>query len=109
MYVRGGNHDQNLILLDEAPVYNASHTLGFFSIFNTNAIKNVTLYKGAFPAQYGGRLSSVVDIQMKEGNYNKTKVDIGIGTLASRVGIEGPIIKDKASFMITGRYRNNFV
>jgi len=104
LYVRGGNHDQNLILLDEAPVYNASHTLGFFSIFNTNAIKNVTLYKGAFPAQYGGRLSSVVDIQMKEGNYNKTKVDIGIGTLASRVGIEGPIIKDKASFMITGRY-----
>lgn len=104
LYVRGGSYDQNLILLDEAPVYNPTHALGFFSSFNTDAIKNVTVYKGAFPAQYGGRLSSVVDITMREGNYNKMQVNAGLGLIASRLSIEGPIVKDKASFILSGRY-----
>lgn len=85
LYVRGGNYDQNLILLDEAPVYNPTHALGFFSTFNSDAIKNVEVYKGAFPARYGGRLSSVVNITMKEGNYNKMQVNLGVGLLASRL------------------------
>ncbi|HEX7584530.1 MAG TPA: TonB-dependent receptor [Prolixibacteraceae bacterium] len=102
--VRGGSFDQNLIILDEAPVYNPSHALGFFSTFNTDALNNVTFYKGAFPAQYGGRLSSIVDITMKEGNYKKYAANIGIGLLASKVTLEGPIVKDKASFIISGRY-----
>jgi len=101
--VRGGSFDQNLILLDEAPVYNPSHALGFFSIFNADALNNVSFYKGAFPAQYGGRLSSVVDITMKEGNYKKYAVSAGIGMVASKVTIEGPI-KEKASFIVSGRY-----
>lgn len=103
-YVRGGNYDQNLIILDEAPVYNPTHALGFFSIFNSDAIKNVEVYKGIFPAEYGGRLSSVVNILMKEGNYNKMQVNAGIGLLASRLSIEAPIIKEKASFIVSGRY-----
>jgi len=102
--VRGGSFDQNLIILDEAPVYNPSHALGFFSTFNTDALNNVSFYKGAFPAQYGGRLSSIVDITMKEGNYKKFAANVGIGLLASRVTLEGPIVKDKASFIISGRY-----
>lgn len=102
--VRGGSFDQNLILLDEAPVYNPSHALGFFSTFNSEAINNVELYKGAFPAQYGGRLSSVVDITMREGNNKKYEVSTTVGLLASRIMCEGPIIKDKASFIISGRY-----
>ena len=102
--VRGGSFDQNLIILDEAPVYNPSHSLGFFSTFNTDAINNVSFYKGAFPAQYGGRLSSIVDITMREGNYKKLAANIGIGLLASRLTLEGPIIKDKASFIVSGRY-----
>jgi hypothetical protein len=101
--VRGGSFDQNLILLDEAPVYNPSHALGFFSVFNADALNNVSFYKGAFPAQYGGRLSSVVDITMKEGNNKKLTVNAGIGMVASKVTIEGPI-KDKASFIVSGRY-----
>jgi len=102
-FVRGGTADQNLIWLDEAPVYNASHLLGFFSTFNSDAIKDATLYKGNSPAQYGGRLSSVLDIKMKEGNDNNYKVQGGIGLISSRLSVEGPIQKDKSSFMITGR------
>lgn len=104
--VRGGSHDQNLILLDEAPVYNPSHTLGFFSAFNTDALKDVTLYKGVFPAQYGGRLSAVADIRMKEGNNKQNTIAGGIGLLASRLIWEGPIQKEKSSFLLAGRYSN---
>lgn len=102
--VRGGSFDQNLILLDEAPVYNPSHTLGFFSTFNADALNSVTFYKGAFPSQFGGRLSSVVDISMKEGNYKKIVVDAGIGLIGGKATIQGPLIKDRASFIISGRY-----
>ncbi len=102
-YVRGGSADQNLILLDEAPVYNASHLLGFFSTFNSDAIKDVTLYKGGMPAQYGGRLSSVVDIKMKDGNNKDYTVSGGLGLISSRINIEGPIVKDNGSFIISGR------
>ncbi len=102
-YVRGGGADQNLILLDEAPVYNPSHLLGFFSTFNSDAIKDITLYKGGFPAEYGGRLSSVVDIKMNEGNDKEYHVSGGIGLIASRLAIEGPIVKNKGSFMIAAR------
>ncbi len=103
IYVRGGGPDQNLILLDDAPVYNTGHLFGFFSIFNSDAIKNVTLIKGGMPAQYGGRLSSVLDISMKEGNNQKLQVDGGIGVIASRLSIQGPIKKNKSSFIISGR------
>ncbi len=102
-YVRGGNADQNLILLDEATVYNASHLLGFFSVFNADAIKDVTLYKGSQPAEYGGRLSSVLDIRMKEGNNKEYSVEGGIGAISSRLKIEGPVSRDKGSFTIAGR------
>jgi hypothetical protein len=102
-FVRGGGADQNLILLDEATVYNASHLLGFFSTFNSDAIKDVTIYKGDMPAQYGGRLSSLLDIKMKDGNYKDYKVSGGIGLISSRINVEGPIVKDKGSFMISGR------
>ena len=102
-YVRGGGPDQNLIMLDDAVVYNTGHLFGFFSIFNSDAIKNVSLIKGGMPAQYGGRLSSVVDVAMKDGNINKTQVDAGIGLIASRFSVQGPIKKDKASFIISGR------
>jgi hypothetical protein len=102
-YVRGGGVDQNLILLDEAPVYNPSHLLGFFSTFNSDAIKDVTLYKGGFPAEYGGRLSSVVDIKMNEGNNKEYHLSGGIGLIASRLSVEGPILKNKGSFMIAAR------
>jgi hypothetical protein len=103
IYVRGGGPDQNLILLDDAVVYNTGHLFGFFSIFNGDAIKNVTLIKGGMPAQYGGRLSSVLDINMKEGNMQKFQVEGGIGTIASRISIQGPLVKDKGSFIISGR------
>lgn len=102
-YVRGGGPDQNLIMLDDAVVYNTGHLFGFFSIFNSDAIKNVSLIKGGMPAQYGGRLSSVVDISMKEGNINKTEIDAGIGLIASRFSIQGPIKKQKASYMVSAR------
>lgn len=102
-YVRGGGQDQNLILLDEAPVYNASHFLGFFSVFNSDAIKDVEIYKGGIPAQYGGRLASLLDIRMKEGNNKKFSGSGGIGTISSRLTLEAPIIKDKSSFMVSGR------
>ena len=102
-YVRGGASDQNLVLLDEAPVYNASHLLGFFSTFNSDAIKNVTLYKGDMPPQYGGKLSSVVDIKMNDGNNQDFSMSGGIGLIASRLNIEGPIQKDKSSFLVSAR------
>lgn len=101
--VRGGNVDQNLILLDEAPVYNSSHLFGFFSVFNPDAVKDVKLIKGGIPAQYGGRVSSILDIRMKEGNSKKLAVNGGIGTIFSRLSIEAPIIKDKMSFIVAGR------
>ena len=101
--VRGGNVDENLIIMDEAPVFNSSHLLGFFSVFNPDAVKNVTLYKSAFPAEYGGRTSSVLDIRMKEGNNQKFAVNGGIGNIFSRLSVEGPLQKDKSSFIVAGR------
>ena len=103
MYVRGGGPDQNLILLDDAIVYNTGHLFGFFSIFNSDAIKNISLIKGGMPAQYGGRLSSVLDIAMKEGNMKRWEVEGGIGAIASRISVQGPLKKDKASFIISAR------
>lgn len=103
IYVRGGGPDQNLILLDNATVYNASHLFGFFSLFNGDALKSVELTKGGFPARYGGRLSSVIDMQMKDGNKEKIKGEAGIGLISSRLTLEGPLKKDKASFLISGR------
>jgi hypothetical protein len=102
-YVRGGGADQNLVLLDEALVYNASHLLGFFSTFNNDAIKSATLYKGNMPAEYGGKLSSVLDLKMKEGNDKTYHIGGGIGLIASRLYAEGPIVKDKGSFIGTFR------
>lgn len=102
-YVRGGSADQNLILLDEAPVYNASHLLGFFSVFNSDALKDVTLYKGGMPAEYGGRVSSVMDVRMKEGNKKGFHGTGGVGIIASRLTLEAPIVKDKGSFIVSGR------
>lgn len=102
-FVRGGSADQNLILLDGVPVYNANHLFGFMSVFNSDAIKDVTLFKGGFPARYGGRLSSVLDIRMKEGNMNNFHVSGSIGIISSNLTLEGPIIKGKTSFMVSGR------
>ena len=102
-YVRGGGSDQNLILLDEATVYNASHLLGFFSTFNSDAIKDVSVYKGGMPAEYGGRLSSVLDVKMLEGNNKELTIQGGLGLISSRLKVEGPIEKDKGSFMISAR------
>lgn len=102
-YVRGGGPDQNLVLLDEAVVYNSGHMLGFFSVFNADAIKNTTLIKGGMPANYGGRLSSVLDIQMKEGNQKEYSAEGGVGLISSRLTIQGPIVKDKTSFIVSGR------
>ena len=102
-FVRGGDADQNLILLDEAPVYNASHLLGFFSVFNSDALKDVKLYKGGIPAQYGGRASSVMDVRMRNGNMKQWEGSGGIGLISSRLTVEGPIIKDKGSIIVSGR------
>ena len=103
LYVRGGGPDQNLILLDEAVVYNAAHLFGFFSVFNADAIKDINIIKGGMPAEYGGRLSSVLDITMKDGNNKKYEAAGGIGLLSSRLTIEGPVQKDKSSFIVSGR------
>ena len=103
LYVRGGSPDQNLILLDGVPVYNVSHLFGFFSVFNADAINNVQLIKGGFPARYGGRLSSVLEINMKEGNSQEFHGEGSVGLIASKLTLEGPIVKDKASFIISGR------
>lgn len=103
LYVRGGSPDQNLILLDGTPVYNVYHLGGIFSVFNADALKNVSLTKGGFPARYGGRLSSILEINMKEGNMTSFHGEGGIGIISSRLALEGPIVKNKASFMISGR------
>ena len=103
MYVRGGGPDENLLLLDGVPVYNVNHALGFFSVFNPDALKNVTLYKGSFPAHFGGRLSSVVDIRMKEGDMQKYHGNASIGLISSKINFEGPIVKDKLSFNLSYR------
>ncbi|TKG95598.1 TonB-dependent receptor [Puteibacter caeruleilacunae] len=103
LYVRGGSPDQNLILLDGIPVYNPNHLFGFYSVFNTDAIKNMQVIKGGFPARYGGRLSSVVDLRMKEGNTKKLSGGASIGLISSKFNLEGPIIKDQTSFFISAR------
>lgn len=103
IFVRGGDADQNLVVLDEAVVYNISHAFGFFSVFNSDAIKDVTMVKGAFPAYYGGRLSSVLDVRMREGDSKSFGAEGGIGLLSSRMTFEGPIVKEKASFLLSGR------
>jgi hypothetical protein len=103
IYVRGGGPDQNLFLLDGVPVYNASHIFGFMSVFNPDAVKSVQLYKGGFPARYGERLSSVIDIHMKEGNEKEIHGNFSIGLIASKLSLEGPIIKDRTSFIISAR------
>lgn len=101
--VRGGSTGQNLVLLDEAPVYNSSHMLGFFSVFNPDAVKEVKLYKGAIPASYGGRTSAVLDVRMKEGNSKQVEVNGGVGLIFSRLSVEGPLVKDKSSFIVAAR------
>ena len=101
--VRGGSVGQNLVLLDEAPVYNSSHLLGFLSVFNPDAVKDLKLYKGGIPSRYGGRLSSILDIRMKDGNNKKTVFSGGIGTIFSRFTLESPIVKDKSSFILALR------
>jgi hypothetical protein len=103
LYVRGGGPDQNLILLDGVPVYNASHLFGFFSVFNADAVNNVELIKGGFPARHGGRISSVVDINMKEGNMQQLHGEGAIGVVAARMTLEGPVVKDRASFIVSAR------
>ncbi len=103
LYVRGGNTDQNLIILDEAVVYNPNHLFGFFSTFNTDAVKDLKMYKGGFPAQYGGRLSSVIDVRMKEGNNRSFSGAGGIGLITSRLTLEGPLQKERSSFIVSGR------
>jgi len=103
IYVRGGGPDQNLIMLDDAVVYNTGHLFGFFSVFNGDAIKNTSIFKGGMPAQYGGRLSSVLDISMKDGNMRDFSMEGGIGTIASRFSVQGPLQRDKASFIVSGR------
>ncbi len=102
-YVRGGGPDENLILLDGVPVYNVNHMFGFFSVFNADAIKNVTLYKGSFPARFGGRLSSVVDINMNDGNTHKLRGNFSIGLISSKINLEGPIFNENTTFNISGR------
>jgi hypothetical protein len=101
--VRGGGVDQNLVLLDDAPVYNSSHLFGFFSVFNPDAVKDVKLFKGGIPSMYGGRASSILDVKMKEGNAKKLEVNGGVGVIFSRLSIEAPIVKDKASFIVAAR------
>lgn len=103
LYVRGGGADQNLIMLDDAVVYNSGHLFGFFSVFNSDAIKGISLIKGGMPAQYGGRLSSVVDVTMKDGDNQKYQVEGGIGAIASRLAIQGPLKKDRSSFIVAAR------
>lgn len=103
LYVRGGGPDQNLILLDDVPVYNAEHLFGFFSVFNPDAIKSVSFYKGGFPARFGGRLSSVLDIRMKDGDENNVHGNISVGLIASKLNLEGPLIKGKTTFNFSAR------
>jgi hypothetical protein len=111
LYVRGGGPDQNLILMDEAPLYNASHLLGFFSVFNSDALDDIKLYKGGIPANYGGRISSVLDVKLRDGNKEKFTTSGGLGLISSRLTLEGPLVKDKSSFIISGRrtYADQFL
>lgn len=102
-FVRGGSGDQNLILIDEAPVYDPSHLFGLFSVFNSDVIKDSDLYKGGIPARYGGRLSGILDVRTRDGNNQKPEVTGGIGTLATRIAVEAPIVKDKSSFIVSAR------
>lgn len=104
LYVRGGGPDQNLVLLDEAVVYNASHLFGFLSVFNADAVKGMELIKGGMPAKYGGRLAAVLDISMKEGNKKKFEMEGGVGVINSRLTLQGPLVKDKGSFIVSGRF-----
>ncbi len=101
--VRGGNVDQNLILMDEAPIFNSSHLFGFFSVFNPDALQDITLYRGGIPAQYGGRISSVLEVKQKEGNFEKWQGNGGIGPVTGRLALQGPIIKNKTSILVAGR------
>lgn len=103
LFVRGGSPDQNLIVLDEALVYNPNHLFGFFSTFNADAVKNVEVFKGGFPAKYGGRISSVIDVQLRDGNAKKFRATGGLGLITSRLTLESPIVKDRSSFIISGR------
>ena len=103
MYVRGGSHDQNLLLLDDVPLYNINHLGGFVSVFNPEAINNFKMYKGAFPARYGGRLSSVLDVRMKDGNMKEQHTQATLGFISCKLQTEGPIKKDTASYMISAR------
>ncbi|HBN05542.1 MAG TPA: TonB-dependent receptor, partial [Bacteroidales bacterium] len=103
LYVRGGNVDQNLYLIDGIPIYNPNHLMGFISTFNTDAIKNIEFYKGSFPASYGGKVSSVVDVRMKDGNNKRIQGEASIGLISAKLNLEGPIIKDKTTFSISGR------
>ncbi|WP_286833172.1 TonB-dependent receptor plug domain-containing protein, partial [Proteiniphilum sp. UBA5280] len=103
LYVRGGGPDENLLLLDGIPLYNVNHMMGFFSVFNSEALKNVTLYKGSFPARFGGRLSSVVDVRMKDGDDKKISGTASIGTLSAKLQVEGPIVKEKTTFNVSLR------
>ncbi|OFX57830.1 MAG: TonB-dependent receptor [Bacteroidetes bacterium GWB2_41_8] len=103
LYVRGGGPDQNLILLDDVPVYNADHLFGFFSVFNPDAIKSVSFYKGGFPARFGGRLSSVLDIRMKDGNEKELHGNFSVGLISSKINLEGPLVKDKTTFNFSAR------
>ena len=101
--VRGGAVDQNLVLLDEAIIYNSSHLFGFFSVFNADAIKDVKLYKGSMPPRFGGRVSSVLDVRQSDGNNKNIELTGGIGTISSRLAVQGPLVKDKGSFLVAGR------
>ena len=101
--VRGGNRDENQFLIDDIPLYNANHLLGFFSVFNSDAVKNVNFYKSSFPARYGGHLSSIMDIRLKEGNLQEYHGSFSIGLLSSKFNIEGPIERNRSSFNITAR------
>src|SRR5690606_12102213 len=103
LYVRGGGPDQNLIILDDAVVYNAFHLFGFYSLFNGDALKSIELTKGGFPARYGGRLSSIVEMQMKEGNKEAIHGEVSLGLISSKMTIEGPIVKNKSSFLVSAR------
>lgn len=103
IYVRGGGPDQNLIIMDGIPLYNVNHMMGLFSNFNPDAVKNVTLYKGSFPARFGGRLSSVIDVRMKDGNDKKIHGNVSVGLISSKFNVEGPIIKEKTTFNLSGR------
>ena len=103
LYVRGGSPDQNLMLLDGVPLYSVNHLFGFFSVFNADAVKNMTITKGGFPARFGGRLSSILEINMKDGNMREFHGDGNISIIASKLTLEGPIVKDKASFMVSAR------